>query len=87
MAPKPQKKKKIRDALNYSSLDFNPLILDQSTIDKMNETYDPSLVDHRRRLSKWEQKNKERADLASALGVTDLVKLKSPEEILNDYKF
>ena len=57
MAPKPQKKKKIRDTVNYSSLDFNPLILDQSTLDKLNDDYDPALVDHRRRLAKCEDKN------------------------------
>lgn len=87
MAPKPQKKKKIRDTVNYSSLDFNPLILDQSTLDKLNDDYDPALVDHRRRLAKWEDKNAEREELAKALGVTDKVKLRSPIEILNEYKF
>ena len=87
MSPKPQKKKKIRDTVNYSNLDFNPLINDESTLEHLNDNYDPMLVDHRKRLAKWNQSNAEREKLAKDLNVEYKVKLRTPDEILSEYKF
>ena len=88
MPVKPQKKKKLPDRTSYVDLNFNPLILDQSTYDKLNDDYDPSMVDHRKRLAEWKKKEQERKELAEGLGVQYTPPtLKSPEEILKEYKF
>jgi len=86
MPAKPQKKKKIRDTTDYTKLDFNPLIYDQSTYDKLNEEYDPTLVDHRRRLEKWKSSNAERDKLANELNVEYKPNLTPVSEILKGLK-
>ena len=68
-------------------LGFNPYVFDEGTYHKLNYThYDPSNVDHRRRINKWKEKEKDRAKLAKALGVNYSPTLTPATEILKQLK-
>lgn len=76
-------KYKVHDLCDYANMGFNPFVQDQDTLDKLNREYDPATIEHRRRLQKWQQREKERAELAKKLGVTQEIKLTPPSEILD----
>lgn len=74
---------KIPDLCDYANMGFNPFVQDQETLDKLNNEYDPATLEHRRRLAKWKEREKERAALAKKLGVTTEIKLTPASEILD----
>lgn len=84
MAKKNKVKYKVHDLCDYANMGFNPFVQDQETIDKLNEEYDPATLEHRRRLKKWKEREKERAALAKRLGVTQVAKLTPAQEILDE---
>ena len=81
------KKKQLRDIVSYTSLSYNPFILDEAIYDKINgitDEWDISLVDHRKRVKKIKEIDEQRSNLAKRLGVEYAPKLTPINEILKN---
>lgn len=80
-------KTKLRDIVSYSTMNYNPFIPDNSVYDKINgisAEWDVSLVDHRKRIKKIQDAEKQRNLLAKDLGVNYEPKLTPIDEILKN---
>lgn len=81
--PKNRMKYKQPDLCDYAGMDFNPFVQSKETVANLrNAEFDPAHGPHRIRIKKWEQREKERAELAKRLGVIETMKLTPASEVL-----